>query len=80
MILTFYLALKAFNQVTNCHSGGDGVGVDDDVWSNAFTCKRHILKKTSIKHSQNTQMKFMETLFNILKQSLLSLIIDNGKQ
>jgi hypothetical protein len=25
--------LKALDQVTNCHTGGDGVGVDDDIGS-----------------------------------------------
>ena len=37
------LALEALNQVTNGHSGGDGVRVDDDVWRDALAREDHIL-------------------------------------
>ena len=38
-----HLALQALDQVTNCHTGGDGVWVDDDVRGDAFTGERHVL-------------------------------------
>ena len=38
-----HLALEAFDQVTNCHTGGDGVRVDDDIRRDPFTCERHVL-------------------------------------
>ena len=37
------LALKAFDQVTNCHPGGNSVRVDDDVGGDAFACEDHVL-------------------------------------
>ena len=40
-----YLPLKTFNQVTNGHPRGDGVGVYDDIRSDAFTGERHILQR-----------------------------------
>ena len=38
-----HLALEAFDQVTNGHTGGDGVRVDDDIRRDPFTCERHVL-------------------------------------
>ena len=35
--------LQALDQVTDCHSGGDGVGVDDDVWRDALAGEDHVL-------------------------------------
>ena len=43
------LALKALDQVTNGHSGGDGVGVDDDVRGDALACEDHVLLPGKIK-------------------------------
>jgi hypothetical protein len=40
-----YLPLETFDQVTNCHPGGDGVGVYDDVRSYAFASERHVLQR-----------------------------------
>merc|ERR1719150_2317633 len=37
------LALQTLNQVTNGHSGGDGVGVDDDVGGDSFAGEQHVL-------------------------------------
>ena len=37
------LALKAFDQVTNGHTGGNGVRVDDDVGSQTFAREDHVL-------------------------------------
>lgn len=34
--------LKALNQVADSHTTGNGVRVDDDVWSDSLTCERHI--------------------------------------
>lgn len=38
-----HFALKAFDQVTNCHTRRNGVRVDDDVGSQALASERHIL-------------------------------------
>ena len=35
--------LQALDQVTDCHSGWDGVGVDDDVWRDALAGEDHVL-------------------------------------
>ena len=43
------LALEALNQVTNGHSGGDGVRVDDDVRGDALACEDHVLLPRSAK-------------------------------
>ena len=43
------LALETLNQVTNGHSGGDSVWVDDDVRGDALTCEDHVLLPRSAK-------------------------------
>lgn len=40
-----YLSLQALNQMADCHTRGDGVGVDDDVWSNSLASEGHVLWK-----------------------------------
>jgi len=35
-------ALKALDQVTNGHTGGDSVRVDDDVRGQTFACEDHV--------------------------------------
>ncbi len=35
-------ALQALDQVTDCHSGGDGVGVDDDIGRDALAGEQHV--------------------------------------
>ena len=42
------LALEALDQVTNCHSGGDGMWVDDDVRGDALACEDHVLLPGSL--------------------------------
>jgi hypothetical protein len=42
-----YLALQALNQMADCHTRGDGVGVDDDVWGNSLASEGHVLRKAS---------------------------------
>ena len=37
-----HFALKALDQVTDGHTRGDGVRVDDDVGSDAFRRERHV--------------------------------------
>ena len=36
-------ALETLNQVTDGHTGGDGVGVDDDVGGDALAREQHVL-------------------------------------
>ena len=38
-----HLPLEAFDQVTNGHTGGDGMRIDDDIRRDPFTCERHVL-------------------------------------
>lgn len=47
-LVSAYFALKALNQVTNGHSTGNGVRVDDDVWSDALTGEGHVLQSKNI--------------------------------
>jgi len=39
------LALEALDQVANGHTGGDGMGIDDDVRTDPLTCERHVLQR-----------------------------------
>lgn len=38
-----HLALKALDQVTNCHTRWNSVRIDDDIRGNPLACKRHVL-------------------------------------
>lgn len=39
-----YLPLQTLDQMADCHSGRDGVRIDDDVRSDSFTCEWHVLR------------------------------------
>ena len=43
MVKHTHLSLEALDQVTNGHTGGDGMGIDDNVRGNPLTGERHIL-------------------------------------
>lgn len=43
-----HLALKTLNQVTNGHTGRNGMGVDNDIRCDAFTREGHILEQGNI--------------------------------
>ena len=49
-----YLALQTLDQVTDCHSRGDSVGVDDDVWRDPLTREGHILQSKHTKRLEDT--------------------------
>ena len=38
-----HLPLQTLDQVTDGHTGRDGVGVDDDIWCDTLGCERHVL-------------------------------------
>ena len=38
------LPLEALDQVTNGHTTGDSVGVDDDIWGDTLAGERHVLQ------------------------------------
>lgn len=38
-----YLSLQTLNQMADCHSGRDGVRVDDDVGGDSLAGERHVL-------------------------------------
>ena len=40
-----YLSLQTLDQVTNCHTAGDGVWVDNHIRGDALTRERHVLGK-----------------------------------
>eukprot|EP00568_Trieres_chinensis_P019218 CAMPEP_0183327902 /NCGR_PEP_ID=MMETSP0160_2-20130417/84003_1 /TAXON_ID=2839 ORGANISM="Odontella Sinensis, Strain Grunow 1884" /NCGR_SAMPLE_ID=MMETSP0160_2 /ASSEMBLY_ACC=CAM_ASM_000250 /LENGTH=611 /DNA_ID=CAMNT_0025496047 /DNA_START=360 /DNA_END=2190 /DNA_ORIENTATION=+ len=46
------LAQEALDELGDGHTGGDGVGVDDDVWNNALGGERHVL--LAVSHSNGT--------------------------
>ena len=48
-----YLSLEALDQMTDCHTAGDGMRVDDHIWSDSFTGERHIL--IQIQTKMNTE-------------------------
>jgi len=33
---------QTFDEHTDCHSTGEGVGVDDDIWGHASLCEWHV--------------------------------------
>ncbi len=60
--------LKALDQVTNGHTGGDGVGVDDDIGSQTLAGEDHIFlpgKKVlySKKHMLENTMKLQRKVY-----------------
>ena len=38
-----YLSLKTFDQMTDCHTAGDGVRIDNHIRCDSFTSERHVL-------------------------------------
>ena len=44
-IYDWYLALQTLNQMAHCHSRGDGVRVNDDVWCNSLAGEWHVLRE-----------------------------------
>ena len=51
-----HLPLEAFDQVTNGHTRGDSMRVDDDIRRDSFTCERHVLRRRR-RRSMNNQVE-----------------------
>lgn len=43
MVINLYLALQTLDQMTNCHTRWNGVGVDDDVRCETLAREQHVL-------------------------------------
>ena len=44
ILIDYYLALQTLDQMADCHSGRDGVRVDDDVRCDSLAGERHVLQ------------------------------------
>lgn len=42
-LVSGHFSLETLDQVTNGHTTGDSVGVDNDVWGDPLTGKGHVL-------------------------------------
>jgi hypothetical protein len=47
-----YFRMQTFNQMTNSHTRGDSMRIDNKIRNNPFLCKRHIF--LSVSHSNST--------------------------